>query len=90
MSSLIVIGPILFGFLIGLVVGTRIHKTEENSFKLTGGAIVAIIIGALLMSWNLGQFPFYDDLPIATAFISAVIGVLIGSLLFGNSAKGDN
>ena len=45
MSSLIVIGPILFGFLIGLVVGTRIHKTEENSFKLTGGAIVAIIIG---------------------------------------------
>ena len=52
--------------------------------------LVGVWRGALLMSWNLGQFPFYDDLPIATAFISAVIGVLIGSLLFGNSAKGDN
>ena len=86
----IVIGPILFGFLFGLIVGTRIHKTEENSFKLTASAIVAILIGALLMSWNLGQFPFYGDFPITTAFISAIIGILIGSVLFGNSAKGDN
>lgn len=86
----IVIGPILFGFLFGLVLGTRIHKKEENSFKLTGCAIIALLIGSLLMAVDLGQFPFYADLPIATAFLSAIIGILIGCLLFGSSAKGDN
>ena len=86
----IVVGPILFGFLFGLVIGTRIHRNEENSFKFTGSAVVALLIGALLMCVDLGQFPFYADLPIATAFISAVIGILIGSFLFGSSAKGDS
>lgn len=86
----IVIGPILFGFLFGLVLGTRIRRKEENSFKFTGSAIVALLIGSLLMSLDLGQFPFYADLPIVTAFLFAIIGILIGSLLFGSSAKGDN
>ena len=86
----VVIGPILFGFLFGLVIGTRIRKIEENSFKLTTGAVVALLIGVLIMAFDLGQFPFYVDMPIASAFVSAIIGILIGCFAFGNSAKGDS
>jgi energy-converting hydrogenase B subunit J len=42
------------------------------------------------MSYGLGQFPVYNDLPIATTFLGAVIGVLIGSALLGGRAKGDH
>ena len=86
----VVIGPILFGFLFGLVIGTRIRKIEENSFKLTTGAVIALLIGVLIMAFDLGQFPFYGDMPITSAFVSAIIGILIGCFAFGNSAKGDS
>ncbi len=86
----IVIGPIIFGFIFGLVIGSRIHRTEKDSFEFSFSAIVALLIGSLLMSLNLGQFPVYSDFPIATAFISAIIGMVLSSLIFGNFAKGDS
>lgn len=86
----IVWGPILFGFLFGFIVGTRIHRTEKYSFTLTAGAIVAILIGSIIFAFNVGQFPFYADLPLSTSFISAIVGILCGILLFGNLSKGDN
>ena len=42
------------------------------------------------MAYGLGQYPTYDDLPIATAFLSAIIGILLGSALLGGRAKGDH
>lgn len=37
------------------------------------------------MAWQLGQFPFYDDVPIATGFLAALIGLFTGKLLFARS-----
>lgn len=84
----LVIGPMIIALIFGFVVGSRIHLKLENSFSFTLSAIIALVIFALFMSWNLGQFPTYNDLPIATAFLSAVIGILLGSALLGNRAQG--
>ena len=84
----LVIGPMIVAVLFGFVVGSRIHLKLENSFSFTLSAIIALLIFAIFMSWDLGQFPFYNDLSIATAFLSAIVGILIGSALLGNRAQG--
>lgn len=84
----LVIGPMIVAVLFGFVVGSRIHLKLENSFSFTLSAIIALVIFAIFMSWDLGQFPFYNDLSIATAFLSAIVGILIGSALLGNRAQG--
>ena len=75
----IVIGPIIIAIIFGFIVGSRVHLNLDNSFKFTASGILALIIGALIM-----------DVPIATTFLGAVIGVLIGSALLGGRAKGDH
>ena len=84
----LVIGPMIVAVLFGFVVGSRIHLKLENSFSFTLSAIIALLIFAIFMSWDLGQFPFYNDLSIATAFLSAIVGILLGSALLGNRAQG--
>ena len=64
----------------------RICCRFQNPFE-TLGAIIALVIFAIFMSWNLGQFPFYNDLPIATTFLSAIVGILLGSALLGKNAQ---
>ena len=86
----LIIGPIIVALIFGFIVGTRIHMKMENSFTFTISGIVALILGAIIMSYCLGQFPVYDDLPIATAFLAAIIGLLLGSALLGGRAKGDH
>lgn len=86
----IVIGPIVIALIFGFIVGTRLHLKEENSFKFTAGAIVALIVGAILMAYDIGQFAPYQDLPISTVFLATIFGVLIGSALLGGRAKGDH
>lgn len=83
----LVIGPMIAAVLFGFVVGSRIHLKLEHSFEFTLGAIIALVIFAIFMSWNLGQFPFYNDLPIATTFLSAIGGILLGSALLGKNAQ---
>ena len=86
----IVIGPVIIAIIFGFIVGSRVHLNLDNSFKFTASGILALIIGALLMSYGLGQFPVYNDLPIATTFFVFFFGVLIGSALLGGRAKGDH
>ena len=86
----IVIGPIIIALIFGFIVGTRLHLKEENSFKFTAGAIIALIVGGFIMAYGVGQFPFYDDLPVAAPFLAAIVGILIGSALLGGRAKGDH
>ncbi len=62
----IVIGPIIIALIFGFIIGTRLHLKEENSFKFTAGAIVALIVGGFIMAYDIGQFAYYQDLPIAT------------------------
>ena len=86
----LVIGPIIVAIIFGFVVGSRIHLNLENSFTFTLSGIIALIIGVIIMAYGLGQYPTYDDLPIATAFLSAIIGILLGIALLGGRAKGDH
>ena len=88
--SAIVIGPIIVAIVFGFIVGSRIHMNLDNSFKFTISGIIALILGAIIMSYGLGQFPFYDDLPVASPFLAAIVGILIGSALLGGRAKGDH
>ena len=77
------LGPIIFGFILGFILGTRINTNSENVIKLTIGSFLAIFIAALIVAWQLGPYPYYYDLPIATGFISAAIGLIIGKVIFG-------
>ncbi len=86
----LVIGPIIIGIIFGFIVGSRIHLDLKDSFTFTISGIIALLIGAIIMAYGLGQYPTYNDLPIATAFLAAVIGILIGSKLLGGRAKGDH
>ena len=82
---MIVLGPIIFGFLLGLVVGSRIRNDAEVNIGLTSGAIVLLFIVSIIIALKLGNFPYYNDFPVATGFISAFIGLVIGKLIFGRS-----
>ena len=79
---MIVIGPIIFGFLIGFIVGTRFKTSSKTNINLTASAIILLLLFTVLIAWQLGQFPYYNDLPMATGFISAFIGLIIGNLIF--------
>ena len=82
-------GPILIALIFGFIIGTRLHLNEENSFKFTVGAIIALIVGGFLMAYDIGHFIFHD-MPIAIEFFAAILGVLIGGALLGGRAKGDH
>jgi energy-converting hydrogenase B subunit J len=78
------IGPIIFGLLLGLVIGSQIKfNVADTNFTL--GAVVAIIIAGAIVAWQSGNFPFYVDFPVSSAFISALIGIFVGKLIFARS-----
>lgn len=81
---MLVIGPIIFGFILGLIIGLQI-KLNVSDAKFTLGSFVVILIAGILMAWQLGQYPFYDDVPVSTGFLSALIGLFVGKLLFARS-----
>ncbi|KZX15671.1 hypothetical protein MBCUT_13690 [Methanobrevibacter cuticularis] len=80
---LLYLGPVIFGFLIGFILGSRIKNTPTSNIKFTVGSYVVIFIVAIIVAWQLGPFPYYTDLPIASGFLSAAIGLITGKLIFG-------
>ncbi|WP_458455353.1 energy-converting hydrogenase B subunit J [Methanobrevibacter sp.] len=78
------LGPIIFGLILGLVIGSQI-KLNLGDAKFTMASFIVIIIAAIILAWQLGNYPFYTDLPISTAFLSALIGIFAGKLLFARS-----
>ena len=78
------LGPIIFGLILGMIIGSQI-KLNVNDTEFTIGSFVVIIIAGVIMAWQLGPFPFYDDVPISTGFLSALIGLFVGKLLFARS-----
>ena len=83
---MIVVGPILFGFLFGVVVGSQIKtgNIKDTSFKTS--SYIIIIIAALIMAWQLGEFPFYDYLPLSRGFAAALIGILLSKFTIARSS----
>ena len=78
------IGPIVIGLILGLVIGSQI-KTGNSDAKFTLGSFVVILIAGIIVASQSGNYPFYTDLPISTAFLSALIGIFVGKLLFARS-----
>ena len=77
------LGPIIFGLILGVIIGSQIKSIDDTHFTL--GAFVMIIIAGIIVAWQAGNFPFYTDLPISTGFVSALIGIFVGKLLFARS-----
>jgi energy-converting hydrogenase B subunit J len=78
------LGPIIFGLIFGLLIGSQI-KLNVTDAKFTLGSFVVILIAGIIIAFQLGNYPFYTDLPFSTAFLSALIGIFVGKLLFARS-----
>jgi energy-converting hydrogenase B subunit J len=78
------LGPIIFGLILGLVIGSQI-KLGVSDAKFTLGSFVVIFIVGIVVAFEIGKYPFYTDLPMSTAFLSALIGIFVGKLLFARS-----
>ena len=78
------LGPIIFGLILGLVIGSQI-KLNVSDTHFTLAAFIIILIAGVVMAWQSGNYPFYTDLPVSTAFLSALIGIFVGKLIFARS-----
>jgi energy-converting hydrogenase B subunit J len=67
-----------------LLIGSQI-KLNVSDAKFTLASFIVILIAGIIMAWQSGNYPFYTDLPISTAFLSALIGIFVGKLLFSRS-----
>ena len=81
------IGPLVLGFLIGFILGTRIKPSPESKLKFGAEVYAIVLIAAIIVAYFLGPFPYYEDVPLASGFVSAIIGIIIGKLLFGREKK---
>ncbi len=81
---MISLGPIIFGLILGLIIGSQI-KLGNSDAKFTLGAFIVILIAGIIMAWLSGNYPFYNDVGLSTSFISALIGIFVGILLFARS-----
>ena len=77
-------GPIIFGLILGAIIGSQI-KLNVSDAKFTKASFIVILIAGIIVAWQSGNYPFYTDLPISTAFLSALIGIFVGKLLFARS-----
>ena len=78
------LGPVIFGLILGVVIGSQI-KLNNVDAKFTKASFIIILIAGIIVAWQSGNYPFYTDLPISTAFLSALIGIFVGRLLFARS-----
>ena len=77
-------GPIIFGLILGLIIGSRL-RFNVNDTHFTLGSFAVIFIAGVILAWQLGNFPFYTDVPLSTGFLSALIGIFVGKLIFARS-----
>lgn len=77
------LGPIIFGFLIGFIFGTRIKTKPESNINFPLSSFVVIFLVALFVAWQVGPYPYYADLPLASGFVAGIIGIIAGKLLLG-------
>ncbi|KAF5089158.1 hypothetical protein DSECCO2_28740 [anaerobic digester metagenome] len=83
-------GPIILGFLLGFILGTRIKENPESKLKFDTSVYMVTLIFAVAMAYFLGAFPYYTDVPFASGFLAAFIGIIVGKLLFGRGRSIEN
>ena len=79
-------GSTIFGFVFGLIIGSQLKTSRigDTSFKIS--SYVIIVIAALIMAWQLGEFPYYNYLPFSSGFVSALIGILLSKFIVSRSS----
>ena len=80
------LGPAILGFVIGFVAGILMNKNSTN-IVLTKTAWVVILIFTVIMSYFIGNFPYYGGIPLAPGFLLAVVGALVGRTILGTKIK---
>jgi len=75
------LGTVIFGFLIGFILGTRIKKNPNSNINFTFTSYVVIFIVSLIVAWQMGPFPFYDDVNISTGFVFGAAGLIAGKMV---------
>ena len=83
-------GPVILGFLMGFIMGSRIKFNPESGLNFTTGSYILIVIAALVAAYLIGPFPYYVDVPLASGFLSAIVGIFIGKVVLGRDIKDDN
>jgi len=83
-------GPVILGFLMGFIMGSRIKFNPESGLNFTTGSYILIVIAALVAAYLIGPFPYYIDVPLASGFLSAIVGIFIGKVVLGRDIKDDN
>jgi energy-converting hydrogenase B subunit J len=80
---IIYIGPLVLGFLMGFILGTRIKPSPESKLKFNAEVYAIVLIAAIIVAYFLGPFPYYQDVPLAVGFVSGIIGLIVGKLTLG-------
>ncbi len=82
-------GPVVLGFLLGFIIGSRVKVNPESKLNFTWGSYITIFIAALVAAYFIGPFPYYEDVPLATGFVSAIVGIFVGITTLGRYVKDD-
>ena len=77
------LGPLILGFLLGFIIGTRIKPTPKSKLKFDKEVYAVVVIIAIIIAWYQGPFPYYQDLPLASGFLAGLVGIILGKLTFG-------
>ncbi|MDD1763736.1 MAG: energy-converting hydrogenase B subunit J [Methanobacteriaceae archaeon] len=79
-------GPLILGFLLGFVLGTRIKEDPDSKLKFDASVYAVFFIVAIVVAYFLGPFPYYADAPLASGFVACAVGIILGKLIFGKSS----
>ncbi|MCZ3366091.1 MULTISPECIES: hypothetical protein [Methanobacterium] len=77
------LGPLVLGFLLGFILGTRIKPVPESKLKFDKEVYAIVVIVAIIIAYYQGPFPYYQDIPLASGILSGIVGIIVGKLTFG-------
>jgi energy-converting hydrogenase B subunit J len=76
-------GPLILGFILGFVLGTRVKENPQSKLKFDAPVYVVFLIVAVVAAYFIGPFPYYVDAPLASGFVACAVGIILGKLIFG-------
>lgn len=77
------IGPLVLGFLLGFILGTRIKPNPESKLNFNVEVYAIVLIVTIVVAYYTGPFPYYVDMPLASGIVAAIIGILVGKVTLG-------
>ena len=70
-----------------VLIGSQI-KTKAMDTQFTLASFIIIFIVGVISAWQLGPFPFYTDMPIASGFFFGLIGIFVGKYYLTEEIEG--